>query len=243
MKSSLMRHHRRAASWAAVPSGPMGSPVSSSSNLSNKTAIGPSPQASLSTDTHSSTPTQRIIESRSDSSLLTKSIFSLPSVCLFSRKALSDEYSEEKDIVPFISPVAALDCVTMLIGVLESLMAIVNEMPTAEDDDEDEDEEFDHDKRSINIDDDNEDDSGSLTEDNPFVILGLSTCKVCIWTAMGDYLVDGVRQKDDLCLDATVEQIGEYLVLLVQCWFNNLDDPDGAASLCPDEDRILLTEY
>ncbi|KAG0167499.1 hypothetical protein DFQ30_006010 [Apophysomyces sp. BC1015] len=126
-------------------------------------------------------------------------------------------------------------------------MDIVNEITTIENEDED-----------IMNDIEEEEKDEDADDENPFVILGLSTCKVCIWKAMGDYVIDEVRHKDDLCLvvmvashfsdiliqkrmqllreslnashistsDATTEQIGEHLVLLVQYWFNRAEDQE-----------------
>ncbi|KAI7870473.1 hypothetical protein BDF14DRAFT_1774598 [Spinellus fusiger] len=190
------------------------------------------------------------------SSLLTQgnTMFSLPTVCLFSQTALSNEYSNEKDIAPFVYPATtSLEHITMLIGMLQSLLRVVDETPS------DDEEEETHDEwcRETCF---NEQDTAATTETETetetFAILGMNTFKVALWNEMCDHYKDGVTHKDDLCLiiivsskyadgiitshmqllkkslfesqivnsNHSADKIGSHLVTLAHYWFGQIED-------------------
>ncbi|ORZ15831.1 hypothetical protein BCR42DRAFT_43471 [Absidia repens] len=61
----------------------------------------------------------------------------LPLFYLFSSDALADEYAKEDTIIPFMEPpTLALDQATLIAGVLESLVRVVDDIPTSITDDD-----------------------------------------------------------------------------------------------------------
>ncbi|KAI9278471.1 hypothetical protein BDA99DRAFT_554104 [Phascolomyces articulosus] len=104
--------------------------------------------------------------------------FPLPSVCLFSREALRNEYSENQEIVPHIYPSSVpVDQICMLVSVLESLFRTVDEVLLDGDKDQDQEEEYEHDGTHHKKCDD---------EDDDYRIIGLGTFKVASWNLSGD---------------------------------------------------------
>ncbi|KAI9496394.1 hypothetical protein BDB00DRAFT_869337 [Zychaea mexicana] len=96
--------------------------------------------------------------------------FPLPSVCIFSRKALQNEYADHQEIVPYVNPASVpIDQVSMLVSVLESLFRTVDEVLL---DGENAGPEQEHEKME------NE-------EQEDCRIIGLGTFKVVSWT-LGD---------------------------------------------------------
>ncbi|KAI8879184.1 hypothetical protein K501DRAFT_336232 [Backusella circina FSU 941] len=134
--------------------------------------------------------------------------FPLPSFCLYSRAALSDEYASDSDIIQFISPQSTTmeERLPMFVGVLHSLFVAVNDLPFDSDsdteDDDDDVEEDDIKGESIKhcvrgnvterVDDDEmEGEEGDNTihqertwikegksDNNPYTIIGLNTMKI-----------------------------------------------------------------
>ena len=125
--------------------------------------------------------------------------FPLPSVCLFSREALQNEYADNQEIVPYVYPSSVpLDQICMLVSVLESLFRTVDEvlLNIEEEDEEEEDQRsISNNSNSISSisgssssssisssiskkqDDDNDDDHR---------IIGLGTFKVTSWNLSDD---------------------------------------------------------
>ncbi|KAI9023759.1 hypothetical protein CLU79DRAFT_748053, partial [Phycomyces nitens] len=159
---------------------------------------------------HTNNLSKDIVKSELSSMLTQSNMFSLPTVCIFSQSALANEYSHETEIAPFVYPAAtSLEHITMLIGMLQSLLRVVDETSTGEDEDEDDEDDEDEDE--------DEDDEGSgkwdsegtmldekneenISDTDPFAVLGLSTFKVSLWNKMCDNILDGVTFKEDLSL-------------------------------------------
>jgi hypothetical protein len=111
---------------------------------------------------------------------------SIPSFYLFSSEALANEYAPEDSIIPYMEPATlALDQATLIAGVLESLVRVVDDIPTAKEEEEEND-----DKARWS------DEDGWATlplpppsfnddpPDSPFTIIGLGTFKVALWPAL-----------------------------------------------------------
>ncbi|KAI8990946.1 hypothetical protein BDF20DRAFT_908775 [Mycotypha africana] len=108
-----------------------------------------------STTTVSDTPQQNIIP--------------LPSYCLYSKRALLNEYAPESDIIQYLSPKVnnqfLKEKLPMFVGVLQSLSAVVSDMPFFSEEEEEEDEEYGIDSSS-----DDSDSDRSRFNDNDSVV-------------------------------------------------------------------------
>lgn len=104
-------------------------------------------------------------------------LFPLPSFCIYSQRALLNEYEPEADIIQFLYPVSTIlqERLPMLVGVLQSLFTVVNDMYSKEEDEDDDSQESD-----LDTDDEDEDNQ----EEPPFTIIGLNTMKLVIWNSM-----------------------------------------------------------
>ncbi|KAI8095212.1 hypothetical protein BDF21DRAFT_314823, partial [Thamnidium elegans] len=128
--------------------------------------------------------------------------FPLPSFCLYSNRALTDEYGPESDIIQFLAPVSAIleERLPMFVGVLQSLFTVVNDMPF---NNQDSDQETDNEEEDDDTDDDDDDDeptSQLSNKDAPFTIIGLNTMKLAIWNNMYNNVVDKDIYENDLSL-------------------------------------------
>ncbi|KAI7893020.1 uncharacterized protein EV154DRAFT_601157 [Mucor mucedo] len=230
-----MGHHHKAASCSAIPSFQSFTSVSTTStqtpslNLFDqepvlKRSIPPSLTKSASQQSTNSEQTN----------------FPLPSFCLYSKRALINEYAPESDIIQFLSPISNLleERLPMFVGVLQSLFTVVSDLPfVTEDIDSD-----------IETDTDDDDDADSdPTDDAPFTIIGLNSMKLVIWNNMYDNIIDTDIYEKDLCLvvmvssqvtddqildnmnllrksvtsaTLTANQIGEQLIPLIESWFS-----------------------
>ncbi|KAI8141980.1 hypothetical protein BJV82DRAFT_155981 [Fennellomyces sp. T-0311] len=91
--------------------------------------------------------------------------FPLPSLCIFSREALQNEYSEHQQIVPYVYPsTIPIDQISTLVSVLETLFRTMNEVVLDEED-------------KLGDDDDGE----------SCRIIGLGTFKVATWNMTAAY--------------------------------------------------------
>jgi hypothetical protein len=171
---------------------------------------------------------------------LTKRLYSfgsLPSFCLFSKRALLNERSHPHEVIPYFYPAnLPLDLQMIVVGAISSLSEMLNDFARRLDEDEDETDqvkadtceddsvsgdEDDNDEEN----DDEEDDEYSSTVSNDdrmdniqssFRILALDGFKVAVW----DELCDGLqlhrtgskRPKGDICLVMKLDKIGFTLV-------------------------------
>lgn len=206
-----MGHHHKAASCSAIPSFRSFTSVSTTStqtpsiNLFDqettlKRSIPPSLTKSIS---------QQSVTSEQQN-------FPLPSFCLYSKRALINEYAPESDIIQFLSPISNLleERLPMFVGVLQSLFTVVNDMPFINDSE-------DSDADDTDTDTDTDDDDDSNTNGNaPFTIIGLNSMKLVIWSNMYDNIIDTDIYEKDLCLvvmvssQVTDDQILENMNLL-----------------------------
>lgn len=151
---------------------------------------------------------------------------SLPSLFLFSKRALLNERSLPHEVIPYFYPAnLPLDLQMIVVGAIFSLSEMLNDFACRLDQDEDEADEADaeaceqdsesssQDDNDDNHEDDDDDDSSKASDDDTsrmediqssFRILALDGFKVAVW----DELCDGVllhrtgskRPKGDICL-------------------------------------------
>lgn len=130
--------------------------------------------------------------STSSKSSINNDRFLYPSFCLYSNRALANEYGSESDIVQFLSPEteSLKERLPIFVGILQSLFTVANEMPfshTCTEEDEEE----------INEVEDEEDCDSNLW--SPFTIVGLDSMKLVVWPNMYDNILESTTEKD-LCL-------------------------------------------
>ncbi|KAI9473422.1 MAG: hypothetical protein EXX96DRAFT_577880 [Benjaminiella poitrasii] len=174
-------------------------------------------------------------------------LFPLPSFCLYSKKALLNEYTSESDIIQFLSPSSNSvlnERLPMFVGVLQSLFTAVNDLPFIDDDPEVDNYEYDDDS-------DGQQENERLST-SPFTIIGLNSMKLVIWNNMYDLIKETTSYKKDLCLvvfvssqlkDSTIiknmnfiqhdpkltsskalltaNELGILLIPLIEYWFNS----------------------
>ncbi|OAD75799.1 hypothetical protein PHYBLDRAFT_165783 [Phycomyces blakesleeanus NRRL 1555(-)] len=178
-------------------------------NLSTSTSSSQTPRNNASSQSTSaeqnSSFSKDVVKSELSSMLIQSNMFSLPTVCIFSQSALANEYSNETEIAPFVYPVTtSLEHITMLIGMLQSLLRVVDETSTGEEEEEDEEEEDQDDEGSGEWDSEDtmldEKSEDNVSDTGNFAILGLGAFKVSLWNKMCDHILDGIVYKDDLCL-------------------------------------------
>lgn len=170
-------HHHKAASCSFIPS---------MHSLHSQSTI--STQTESDQDSDIKPKSSTITRSDSNNSTCSNSLFPLPSFCLYSKSALLNEYAPESDIIQYLSPESTLlvERLPMFVGVLQSLVTVVNDLPfsLAEEQEEEEEEEEENEE-----------------EDIPFVIVGLDGIKLIVWKDMCDLVLDtGQLYKNDLCL-------------------------------------------
>ncbi|KAI9335578.1 hypothetical protein BD770DRAFT_332426 [Pilaira anomala] len=201
-----MGHHHKAASCSAIPS--FQSFTSVSTNATQIDSLGLFDQQ----QEYNKSPESNVNRSLSPS--LTKSYsqqsissqqqpFPLPSFCLYSNRALINEYAPESDIIQFLAPVSTVleERLPMFVGVLQSLFTVVNDMPFTNDRDHDEDNTDDEEDEEDEEEDDEDQDDDELSNKNaPFTIIGLETMKLVIWNFMYDNIVEKDIYEKDLCL-------------------------------------------
>ncbi|GAN01502.1 conserved hypothetical protein [Mucor ambiguus] len=184
-------------------------------------------------------------------------LFPLPSFCLYSKKALANEYAPESEIVQYLAPSSSVleERLPMFVGVLQSLFTVVNDMPFVAreqqegDDEEEEEEEDGHEYTDIEEEEEEEQQQDAKHSSLPFTIIGLNSMKLVIWNSMYDLVTDSSVYKKDLCLvifvsahlsdaiilnnmqslkeslsaipslHADATQLGDLLIPLVKCWF------------------------
>ncbi|GAA5810464.1 hypothetical protein MFLAVUS_003885 [Mucor flavus] len=214
-----MGHHHKAASCSAIPSFQSFSSVSS-----NATHV-----ASLDLFDQEFNKTQESNVNRSLRPSITKTFsqlsvssehtsFPLPSLCLYSSRALADEYGPESDIIQFLAPVSAIleERLPMFVGVLQSLFSVVNDMPFNNQDSDQETDNEDEEEEEEDTDDDEEEElSSRLSNKNaPFTIIGLNTMKLVIWNNMYSNVVDKDVYENDLSLVIMVsDQLTDETIL------------------------------
>ncbi|KAK4520384.1 uncharacterized protein ATC70_008518 [Mucor velutinosus] len=247
-----MGHHQKAASCSAIPSFSSLASISTdtttppASKAKRNSSIKPSPSfsSSLSIATDKQTEQQQSL------------LFPLPSFCLYSKKALTNEYAPESEIVQYLAPSSNVleERLPMFVGVLQSLFTVVNDMPFVdreqqEDDDQEEQEEDDHEYTDIEEEEEEDDEEDAKHTTSPFTIIGLNSMKLVIWNSMYDHVTDSCTYEKDLCLvifisahltdaiilnnmqslkeslstisclHANATQLGDQLIPLVKCWF------------------------
>ncbi|KAI7853806.1 hypothetical protein BDC45DRAFT_510154 [Circinella umbellata] len=108
--------------------------------------------------------------------------FPLPSVCLFSKEALQNEYADNQEIVPYVYPSSVpVDQICMLVSVLESLFRTVDEILLNSEDEEEEDQSSTSNNSSSNSNSSIGSSSISKKQDDDHRIIGLGTFKVTSW--------------------------------------------------------------
>ncbi|KAI7897766.1 uncharacterized protein BX663DRAFT_533669 [Cokeromyces recurvatus] len=110
-----------------------------------------------------------------------------PSFCLYSKRALLNEYAPESEIIQYLWPSSNTELkelLPMFVGVLQSLFTAVNDLPFIDEDS-------------------SEDDSSTVEDyldDSPFTIVGLNTMKLVNWNNMHDLVTETANYKNDICL-------------------------------------------
>lgn len=197
-----MGYHQKAASCSAIPSFssliamPAADTTPPPSKAKRSSSIKPSPSfsSSLSISTDKQTDQQQSL------------LFPLPSFCLYSKKALANEYAPESDIVQYLAPSSSVleERLPMFVGVLQSLFTVVNDMPFVDreqhEEEEGDDEEEDDDHEYTDIEEEDDDGEQQDTKHSPFTIIGLSSMKLVIWNSMYDHVTDASTHEKDLCL-------------------------------------------
>lgn len=191
-----MGYHQKAASCSAIPS--------FNSFTSISTATTTTPPNSIK---HKSA---RLSPSFSSSSAASKQtvtdqlslLFPLPSFCLYSKKALVNEYAPESEIVQFLAPSSVVleERLPMFVGVLQSLFTVVNDMPFVDREEEIGEEEEVEEEEDVYTDMEEEEDQNELDLSSPFTIIGLNSMKLVIWNNMYDHVTDSSVFEKDLCL-------------------------------------------
>ncbi|KAI8369326.1 uncharacterized protein BYT42DRAFT_583970 [Radiomyces spectabilis] len=209
-----MGHHRKSASCTAIPPASVfSSASSSSSNIPGNLAglsdhghgyamMNPKAENSATTSarTHTIHDETTISQRQLSSSTVNGTVFPLPSVCLFSQSALANENSLEEEIVPYTSDDVSSEHITLLVGILESLLRFADEIPNSVEKDL-----WDDERLSI---DDKVPDSNSerQKEESGCAILALSNFKVLV-CSLSDGTVTDYRYRDDLCLVVIVSTV------------------------------------
>lgn len=177
-----MGHHQKAASCSAIPS------FSSLTSASTTTPV-------------------KSVKHRSSSSLSIDQqtvLFPLPSFCLYSKKALVNEYAPESDIIKFIAPPSSIleERLPMFVGVLQSLFTVVNDMPFVDKEETDRAKEQEDEYTDIEEEEEEEEEKNMERgqEFSPFTIIGLNSMKLVIWNNMYDHVTDSSVHEKDLCL-------------------------------------------
>ncbi|KAI8642072.1 hypothetical protein BD408DRAFT_417034 [Parasitella parasitica] len=126
-------------------------------------------------------------------------LFPLPSLCLYSQKALISEFAPESEIVQFLAPLSSVlqERLPMFVGVLQSLFTVVNDLPFAEPPRE---EEIPAEEEDEYTDFEDEREQTSQGSSSPFTIVGLSSMKLVIWNNMCNHVTDSTSYENDLCL-------------------------------------------
>ncbi|KAG1050403.1 hypothetical protein G6F43_007323 [Rhizopus delemar] len=130
--------------------------------------------------------------STSSKSSINNDRFLYPSFCLYSNRALANEYGSESDIVQFLSPEteSLKERLPIFVGILQSLFTVANEMPFSHTCTEEDEEEMNE------VEDEEDCDSNSWS---PFTIVGLDSMKLVVWPNMYDNILENTTEKD-LCL-------------------------------------------
>jgi hypothetical protein len=164
----MVHHHQKAASCSAIPSFQSFSSVSTSSTQTPSLFENEYKQSNLKRNI-SPLMTKSNSQQSNNSEIDNLELFPLPSFCLYSKKALSNEYAPESDIIQFLSPksITLEKRLPMFVGVLQSLFTVVNDMPFLED--------------SEDEDNDNEEEEEITIKESPFTIIGLNSMKLVVW--------------------------------------------------------------
>ncbi|KAI8332588.1 hypothetical protein BC941DRAFT_435973 [Chlamydoabsidia padenii] len=188
-----MGQHKKSKSWSALISLPTMLTPSSSSSTQQPTS---QPTTSTNQDIVDNTkgtvemkkssshqqhqqqhqPVDEDDTNEQDPSTLTSS--TIPLFYLFSSEALANEYAAEDSIIPFMDPpTLALEQATLIAGVLESLVRVVEDIPTGNESNTNDD-----DEAGWNNDEEWVDNDG--TPSSPFTIIGLGSFKVALWPSL-----------------------------------------------------------
>ncbi|KAG2220479.1 hypothetical protein INT45_011483 [Circinella minor] len=172
--------------------------------------------------------------------------FPLPSVCLFSKEALQNEYADNQEIVPYVYPSSVpVDQICMLVSVLESLFRTVDEILLNSDDEEKEDQSSTSNNSSSSI----NSSSISKNQDDDHRIIGLGTFKVTSWNLSDDSdMVLG--RKSNLLVRPDIKFQRSYNLRFLLRWqqelkmTTNIIDTDAAISTSkkPLTEPVLLKE-
>ncbi|KAG1438532.1 hypothetical protein G6F56_012613 [Rhizopus delemar] len=111
-----------------------------------------------------------------------------PSFCLYSKRALLNEYGPESDIVQYISPEteSLKERLPIFVGILQSLFGVVNDMPLLES----------YEEEVVDVEDEEDFENNAWS---PFTIIGLNQTKLVIWPNMYNNVQESVFE-NDLCL-------------------------------------------
>ena len=215
-----MGHHQKSASCSAIPSFQSFTSVSTSSTKTPSDGLFDFEYKNQQhhSNLKRSTPTTVHIESAVDQDNDPEQLFPLPSFCLYSKRALVNEYALESDILQFLSPRSAIlkERLPMFVGVLHSLFQVVKDIPsTDEDEEEEEDEDEEEDEEEEADDEENMmHESDFHRGEQPFTIIGLGTMKLVVWNSMYDHAMDKDVYEKDLCLVVIVSsQVTDNLIL------------------------------
>ncbi|CAO3670356.1 unnamed protein product [Rhizopus stolonifer] len=111
-----------------------------------------------------------------------------PSFCLYSKRALLNEYGPESDIVQYLSPAteSLKERLPIFVGILQSLFGVVNDMPLLES----------YEEEVVDVEDEEDFENNAWS---PFTIIGLNQTKLVIWPNMYNNIQESVFE-NDLCL-------------------------------------------
>lgn len=184
-----MGHHHKAASCSAIPS------FQSFTSVSTTSTQTPSLNLFDQESVLKRSIPPSLTKSSSQQSVGSEQLnFPLPSFCLYSKRALINEYAPESDIIQFLSPISNLleERLPMFVGVLQSLFTVVSDMPFVND----------HEDSDIDTDTDDDEDVTAAADDDeaPFTIIGLNSMKLVIWNNMYNHIIDTDMYEKDLCL-------------------------------------------
>lgn len=192
-----MGYHQKAASCSAIPSFNSLTSISTASTTTTTTPPNSIKHKSARPSSFSSSSAASKQTVTDQLSLL----FPLPSFCLYSKKALVNEYALESEIVQFLAPLSIVlkERLPMFVGVLQSLFTVVNDMPFVdrEEEVEEEEEEVEDEDEYTDME---EEEQNELDSSSPFTIIGLNSMKLVIWNNMYDHVTDSTVFKKDLCL-------------------------------------------
>lgn len=217
-----MGHHHKAASCSAIPS--FQSFTSDSTSTTQTPSLNFFEHDYTKQQQHSNLKrslvaplTKSMSEQHSISDSQKPQLFPLPSFCLYSKRALMNEYAPESDIIQFLHPISTTleERLPMFVGVLQSLFTVVSDMPFTNDSDDEEEGEVNDEEEEELEEELEEEEQSEEDKKNPFTIIGLSSMKLVIWNHMCDNRMDSnaIIEKD-LCLVVMISsQVTDSIIL------------------------------